>query len=247
MNCDVARILMLCRRPSGPGDLTPEDSRLLDHHLEQCPDCRRILESTLAFDRTVAQAMQSVPVPRTGKQQLLNRFAVRRARAFRHALYFRAAMVMLAVVALLLGYGVIRAARPHFAPDSLAWQKDQERQDPAWAAREWLIQEGFSPDLPADFNLQLCTAFGRFPVQGQSVPGLEFRYLDPQTGREELAWLYLVADTKFQFPNLEPARSSYFTSQILQDDRKQSGIVYVVLYTTPTLQPFLRRFHQPLT
>ncbi|MCZ2341512.1 MAG: zf-HC2 domain-containing protein [Bacteroidales bacterium] len=247
MNCDVAHILMLCRRPSGPGDLTPEDAHLLDQHLAECPECSRILESTLAFDRSAAQVMRNVPVPTAGKQQLLTQITTRQARAFRRTWYFRATMTVLAGVTVLMGYGVIRAARPQFEPDSLAWQKDQERQDPAWAVREWLTQEGFSPDLPADFNLQLCTAFGRFPVQGRSVPGLEFRYLDPQTGREEIAWLYLLADARFQFPNLDPARSSYFTSQILHDDRKQSGIVYVVLYTTPTLQPFLRRFHQPLT
>lgn len=247
MNCDVARILMLCRRPSGPGDLAPEDSRLLDQHLADCAECSRILKSTLAFDQATAQAMRNVTIPLTGKQQLLTQVAIRQARAFRHALFFRAAMVALATIALLMGYGVMRAARPGFEPDSLAWQKDQERQDPARAVREWLAEEGFSPDLPADFNLQLCTAFGRFPVQGHSVPGLEFRYFDPQTGREELAWLYLVSDSRFQFTNLDPARSSYFTTQILHDDRKQSGIVYVVLYTTPTLQPFLRRFHQPLT
>lgn len=245
MTCDTARILLALRRPTGNGEFAPEDAAELEQHLAGCADCSRVAAAAVAFDQSVRQAMTSVPRNLVAKQNLLTQLTTREAVRFRYSLYARAAIVVLAVLLGGIGYGIVRAARPGFDTDGLVWQLDQHLQDPELAVRSWLEGEQLPPELPAPFDYRKCKSFGRFPLQGGSVPGIEFRYYDLQSGREEIARVYIVSDTEFQLHGLTPAQSSYFVAEVLHDDRANSGLVYIVAYThSPEgLRRFLRTDH----
>lgn len=240
MNCELARTLLFCRACDGPRGLTHADVDALSAHMASCPECSQASSGpATAFDAAIGSAIRDVPVPLTAKMKLGRVVAARAASRMYRTWALRAAVVAVAAIGGGLGYGVHRASRPPFDPGALVWQVDRERVDPEWAVHAWLADEGMPETLPADFKMAFCTSYGKVPVQGQDVPSIEFRYFDPQSGGEEIARLFILSDAQFKFADLSPGRSSYFTSQLLHDDRDNSGYVYVVLYTTPTLDPFL--------
>lgn len=247
MNCELYRLLDNYRRPGSAGasgqpmDLTAEDEAALDRHWNECSACREATIRRQALDRAIATAMKDVPVPPLAAEQLTRRLQARQQRTVRRKQLSRLAIAASVLILLGLGYGVRQASRPGFDTDAFVWQRDQEIQDPENAVRAWLAAEGLPAELPAEFDFRLCRAFGLVPIgNGQRVPAIEFRLIDPRTGREEIARLYLLSKSQYQFRRLDPARSSYFTTQVLRDDREQSGLVYLLLLTTDQLQPFLK-------
>jgi|YNPBryunderm2012_1023409.scaffolds.fasta_scaffold06549_3 hypothetical protein len=248
MNCELYRLLDCYRRggsasPAGlSSDLTAEDLAALERHQSECPACRTRTIHQNAFDQAVAAAIKAVPAPPSqAVEQLTRRLQARQRRARQRKFLSRLAVAATVLILLGLGYGVRHAARPSFDTDAFVWQRDQEFQDPESAVRAWLSSEGLPPELPAPFDFRLCRAFGVMPIgNGQHAPAIEFRFLDPRSGREEIARLYLLSAKQFQFRRLDPARSSYFTTQILRDDREHSGLVYLLLLSTDQLQPFLK-------
>ena len=239
MDCDTAKALLGFRRPIGSPELAPDDLAALDRHLADCPTCANLARRAEQFDAVVQPAMVAIPIPPGLHDRLLRRDASHRAASFRRRVYQVAALAAAVLIAGFLGYGVHRANRPAFNTDDLAANLDQTTDAPERTVREWLKAQGFSQELPLDFDFRNYAFHGTEPLFGRDVPVIVFR--TTRTGSPETLKLYLLRTTDFRLDGLVDTRGSFYTVRVLQDDRPKSGIVYLGVYNTPSLEPFLRR------
>ena len=101
--------------------------------------------------------------------------------------------------------------------------------------------------LPYDFNLpSRQDGVGYDLIDGRMVPWVQFR-LPPQPGahRPDTARVLIVRKSRFkldpdQFRNTQ---NSFFNVLAIPDDGR--GVGYVILFTTPTLDPFLKPSQPP--
>lgn len=245
MDCDTARDLFAFRRPGGPSELAPDDLAALDRHLAGCPACATVARRQDGFDAAVATVMTAVPVPTGLHGRLVRRVAARRAAGVRRRLFSYAAAAAALLLAVGLGYGVRRATQPILNPEEFARQQDQTAEGPDVAVADWLRRQKLPAELPLPVDFRNYAFHGTQPVMGRDVPVVVFQVWRPNQSRPDTLKLFLFRADEFRFADLQPAPSSWYTAQVVADDRKRSGVVYLALFNTADLSPFLVREVSP--
>ncbi len=238
MECGNARLLMLFRRP---GELAAEDAAALERHLATCPACAAAFQRENSFDASVGHAMKTVPVPTGLRDKLLADSFARRGAALRRQAYTTAGAAACLLLAVGLITGVIWASRPAFNTHTLATEFSRNVEAPDHVTREWLLAEGLPTTLPLDFDFRYATFRGTMPHQGKDVPVIQF-VVPNANGQRMEARVLIVSSSQFDLKDLSPAQDSFCTVVVEVRD----GYAYVILFTTPTLEPFLKPATQPI-
>lgn len=233
MDCRDAEFYLRLRHP-GRDEFEPEVSAALDRHVAGCPACAAATRVLGGFDAAVATAMRAVPVPAGLRDRLFADAATRRGSLLRRKTYRYAAAAATVLVAAGLALGIYSAARPQ--PDLLELvQRFEELGQPRGGdgvAARFLKAEGL-PALPDHFDTDLLIHTGTERVQGRDVPVLVFR----ERGGNGLAKVYAFRDTAFKAAPEREEQASFSTAKSYPP---RAGVSYVVVYTTPSLAPFLR-------
>ena len=232
MECVNARLLLLFRRP---GELAAEESAALESHLLTCPICSAAARRDSSFDTAVGHAMKSVPVPMGLRNKLLAESFARRGATLRRRAYTSVGVAACLLLAIGLVTGGIWASRPTFDTDTLATAFSRDVESPDHVTREWLAAEDLPPTLPLDFDFRNATFRGKMPHQGKDIPTIQF--IVPAAGGPRMeARVLIVRESQFDLKNLKPAQDSFCSV----DFRLHDGYAYIILFTTPTLEPFLK-------
>jgi hypothetical protein len=244
MDCNLARVLLPHRRDA---DAFPAELyAALDRHLADCPGCTVVSQSHANFDAAVGSAMRDLPIPSGLASKLLAKTAtVRRVRFYRKAGQIVGIAATVLIVAGLVG-GVWWANRPAFNTDDVAARLDQVADNPERAVREWLDAEGLPTDLPLEFDFRHHVFHGKERRFGRDVPVIVFQTWRPGSDRPDTARLYLVPRASFNLRDLHDGQSSFFTAHAIRADREGGRVTFVVVYSGPNLDPFLKPA-KPLT
>jgi hypothetical protein len=237
MECPDIRQLLAYRRP---GELAAEERAALDGHLATCPDCAAAARRQDSFDAVVSRAMLSVAAPAGLRDRLLTNALARQGAAWRTRVYRTAAYAAALLIAVgLVGGGAAWLLRPAFDTTALADAYGRQYEDPERAVSDWLAGQGLPPALPVPFDYRLHHTHGQQVVAGRDVPYVEFLHLAGQ-GRLETARVYVVRRNQFRLDAdaLRPTVNSFCTVRVVRDDDR--GLAYVILFTSPTLDPFLK-------
>jgi|GEM_PF-941036 len=262
MDCREALFFLRFRRPGvpGAGELAPDDTASLERHLESCPACAAEAKAAAAFDAALGSAMRAVDVPAGLRDRLFVASSVERGHRLRRRAYQLAALAACLFLTVGLAAGIFTATRPE--PDTFALVMQASRVEPAFrfenlqnvnfggrdleaanraALDAWLASERL-PALPqpdgAKFDLNLLVSHHWEEVQGQQVPVVLFR------GRDGgFAKVYAFRSTQFRIKHLTDAADSNCQARVFSTDR--SGVMYVVVFTGPRLDPFLEPQRNP--
>jgi hypothetical protein len=228
MNCHLSRLLLAFR----PDELAGDDRAALADHLRTCPTCAAAANAEIAANAAIRKAMLAVPVPTGLRDKLQSDVAARqgaiwRRKASQWAGGILAASLFVAVTVGVLGF----LFKPAFSTTALV--QDLERE--GWTAEEtvnnWLMSEGVPP-LPKDFQYAYHVAHGTGPVLGMKRPFVLF-----QNGEHQCRVYVLRRDSvKTPDDGWKEVTGSSFNVMTVEHD----GWVYVIAYTSPTLEPFLK-------
>lgn len=238
MQCRDAQFYLRLRRHAHD-ELGADVAADLDRHIVGCTACALDSQAALAFDRSLAAAMKAVAVPADLRDKLHTQFLAYRGTVLRRKAYRLTALAASLFLVIGLGFGVFSASRPKLDTDALVMNADEQIQNPEGAIKRWLIAQHFPAQLPMQFNADLLVSLGSERIQGQDVPVMIFGgsvehgfakvYLFRKNGEFDL-------DTQ----NLRDAQASN-TRAIVKSQPQAPGVVYVIVYTTHDLQPFLLR------
>ena len=230
MDCQTARHLLDLTRDCGP-----DDRAALDAHLGGCGGCQGFAAAQAGFDAAVALAMKSVPVPAGAVERAARLAAARRAMLVRRQWLRGAGAVVAALAVGLVGYGVFLRTRPTVDTVALAQTFDLQRDDPERFAADWLTANGLPPALPHRFDYRLLRDCTRSDLPGKPTPCLQF-VRDGHT-----LSVYVLSKHQFRLTDLQPAQSSFATVTPVPESPSHPGVAYLLVYTSPTLDPFLAR------
>lgn len=228
MDCQTARLLLGLARDCGP-----DDAAVLDAHLADCGGCQGFAAAQIGFDAAVALAMKSVPLPTGGAERAVREALVKRAAVVRRQWLLGAGGVLAAVIVAVVSYGVFLGTRPRVDTAELAQTFDYRRDDPERFVAEWLRANRLPAGLPHRLNYRFLLDATRSDVDGKSVPCLQF-----VRGNETLR-VYILSRSQFRLDGLQAAQSSFATVQTVPESPAHPGFAYLLLYTSPTLDPFL--------
>jgi hypothetical protein len=241
MDCPSARLLLAYRRPGGPAELAPEDAAALDRHLAECPACAAAVRRQDGFDSALVSAMRAVTAPVGLRDRLITDALARSGAIWRRTVYQYATAASILVMTALTTAGIGLALRPAFDTEQVANEHAIRYEVPEPSVRDHLARADVPNSLPYDFNFAYLDGVGYDLIDGRYVPWVQFR-LPPQPGaiRPDTAKVLIVRKSRFklspdQFRNTQ---NSFFNVLAIPDDGR--GVGYVVLFTTPALDPFLR-------
>jgi hypothetical protein len=229
MDCQTARLLLDLGRNCGP-----DDTAALDAHLSECGGCQGFAAAQAGFDAAIAAAMRTVPLPAGGAERMV------RLATGRHSAVVRGRWLKtgagLAAVALLATLGVVGfyRTRPRLDTAQVAQAFDYRRDDPERYATDWLRANGLPPALPHPVNYQFFLDANRSDLDGKPTPCLHF-----VRGGDTLR-VYVLSRGQFRLTDLRPAQSSFATVQPVPESPAHPGVAYLLVYTSPTLDTFLR-------
>lgn len=239
MDCQTARLLLGLHRAGGPDDLGPEAQADLDAHLGTCAYCQAFAAGDAGFDAAVAAAMRAVAVPADGHARAVAAATARRSSAVRRTWLKAAAAAAAVLVALPLGYLGFLRTRPAVDAAELAAAFDRQRDDPERFAADWLAAQGLPPALPARLDACHLLAAGWVDLQGKPTPCLQFARPRADGGVDTLQ-LFVLTRHRFRLADLAAGQSSFATVQPVPEGPAHPGVAYLLRYTTPTPDPFVR-------
>jgi len=240
MECSTVRLLLPYRRPGGPSELAPEDIAALDQHLAGCPACSAIVAQSARFDAAIATTMRTVSVPGNLKARLLTAAMAQQGAIWRRAATKGFAAAATVLVSFVIGFGVFWLLRPPFPSEKVADQFTEEIETPEPVVKTWLSEQGLPPTLPLEFDYRYHQFHGKSSIDGKDVPVIIFQVWSPNQERIDTARVYIVSSNRFNLAKIKEAQNSFASVQVFQDEK--NGVAYVILYTTPTLDTFLKRF-----
>jgi len=232
MNCHLSRLLLTFR----PDELAGDDRAALSAHLQTCPTCSAAAKNGAATDAAIRTAMLAVPVPDGLKAKLHSAVsATQSASRWRKAR--RVASVALAASALIVavGFGWWFFSRPSLSSDEMIVLLDQQQLMKEQAVGDWLVSEKLPaelPELPGRFEYGYYAFHGTQPLKGMKVPSVVFH-----NGQHQCR-VYIIREHMVQTP--EGGWKDVFGSEFNIKVIKKDGVVYVIAYTSPTLDPFLQ-------
>lgn len=221
----------------GAAELSAEDAAALARQLADA-DVPAPPPEDLILDQRLRAAMPAVPVPDGLKGRVLD--AVGRARGRGHRRL--AAQVITATAAGLLAVALAVNWKTLFRPTVDAVAVAERGPDGGQSvydfAKEQLKGDGLDFRPVPDFDPQLCRGFDRAELLGRTVPVLHF--VDPRSGH--IASVYVVRAGRFDLSEDGPraVAMSGLSVRILDDRDEPRRIKYVVKYSGPSIEPFLR-------
>ncbi len=242
MQCRDAQFYLRLRRHTAD-ELGADVAGDLDRHLTGCPGCAADARAAETFDRAVAVAVRSVPVPAGLREKLLTQASVHHGAVIRRQAYRVAALAGCLFLAVGLGFGVFSAGRPKLDTATLVLESDDQIRDPDAALRRWLTAQKFPAELPVPrdetdpFDTDLLMSLSVERLQGKDAPVVVFRH---PAGRG-FAKVYLFhTPGEFDLKSVQDAQGSQTLARVINDQTRYRGVVYVIVSTGPSLKPFLR-------
>lgn len=229
MNCHLSRLLLAFR----PDELAGDDRAALTAHLQACPTCSAAANNGAAADAAIRTAMLAVPVP-GGLQAKLHAAvsAMQRAARWRKAKWASGlALAASILVATAVGsYWFFN--RPVLTNVAVSDELERDQLMKEQAVGQWLRSEGLPAELPQPFEYGYLAFHGTQPLLGLKVPTLVFH-----NGQHQCR-VYIIRKNAVQTPDREwkdVAGSEFNIKTFVQGD-----LVYVIAFTSPTLDPFLQ-------
>lgn len=241
MECrDAQFYLRLKRHAAGGDELGPDVGASLDGHLVACPACAADSRAAASFDRAVASAMRSVPVPTGLRDQLVAHVAAKQGAILRGRLYRFATGAAASIVVAFLVLAWFSSNRPKLDTNLIAEVDGKQFNEPEEATKQWLASQKLPDHLPLPFDYTLLASQGKKNVQGIDVPVVTFRSPDPLD--RGFAKVYIVReDGRFDLSNVHDTGNSHVLVMVIHGEREFRGFMYVVVYTggPQGLQQFL--------
>jgi hypothetical protein len=236
MQCRDAQFYLRLRRQAGD-ELGAEVTADLDRHLAGCPACAADAGRAAAFDRAVANALRSVPVPAGLRDKLLAQSSTHHGAVIRRKVYRVAALAASLFFGVGLAFGVFSASRPKIDPTELVIRHDEQMQDrEGRLLSQWLTAQKFPDRLPEAFDPSLIISMGTEKVQGTEVPVVTFAH----PTERGFAKVYIFrTNGSYNTELLRDAQASHTAAIVIEDQRQFRGVKYVILHTGRDLTPFL--------
>jgi hypothetical protein len=235
MTCRDAQFYLRLRRESA--DELGETAADLDRHLAACPDCGAEARAERSFDRALGSAMRAVVVPAALRGQLLANLSATRGSLVRQKMVRSVALAASLFLTVGLAFGAFSASRPKLDTSLIVTTTDEQLQNPELATSQWLAEQHLRPELPFRFDFDLYVTHGTQPVQGRDVPVVVFR---ERTGPGFAKILIFRRGAQFDLKGVQDAQASHSRAVVLDEPTRFPDVVYVVVYTGQSLQPFLK-------
>ncbi len=240
MNCSLSR--MLLEFPAA--DLAAEDRASLAAHVAGCPNCAKLATSEVSHHSVFAKAMQAVPMPVELHAQLLRKGFAQRGARHRQQFYRWSALVAAIAIAIGLGFSSYLGSRPEIDTMALAVATEQDWEQREAPVREWLVKQELPGDLPLDFDFRNYAFHGKGELAGRDTSVVVFQnQFTNQFGTKEThtARVYIVELSRYKnFEKLVDAQASLVRVTVKRHPTR-TDLAYVIVHTTETLDPFLKR------
>jgi hypothetical protein len=223
MECRDAQFYLRLKRHAAAGsdELGADVNASLDGHLATCLACAADAHTAASFDRAMASAMRSVPVPVGLRDQLIAYGAAKQGAILRGKLYRVATVAAAAVVLLFLGLGVISYTRPKLDTAELVQRNGRQFSESKQVTQEWLAAQKLPRDLPLPFDYQFLVALGKETVQGVDVPVVVFR------NDTAIAKVYIIRDDGRLNPkDSQDVYDSFAGAKVI----REQGVTYVIIH-----------------
>lgn len=237
MDCTDARQLLpfaTCQER----ELDGTERQALSAHLDSCPECAALLDGERAADKTLAKAMQAVPIPLGLQQRLMHRLQHSRPRRWLAKL--AAAAAVLAAVGLGLVYWW-PVPNPNFDIDNFPEVVSAKLAASAEKVEAEFAKQGHVIVAPRHFNYDLLDSFDVTMLQDRQVPRLVFFVRTGEFAAQ--AQVFILSPRNFNLTAMPQETFRQPTSghiiEVLDNDG--SGYRYVVVYTGGSLDPFRQR------
>jgi hypothetical protein len=212
----------------------PEAAPDVDAHLGGCAACQAFAATRVAFDTALSAAMRSVPLPAGGADRMYG-FATRhRSQVVRRRWLVGTAVAAAVAAAGPLGFLGWLRTRPALDTTAVAQQFDRRRDDPEGFAAAWLTARGLPPALPRRFDYRFLHNAVLADLDGKPTPCVQF-----VRDRDSLD-VYVVARTRLRLSDVAAAQGSFATVLPVPESPDHPGVGYLLVYTSPTLDTFLR-------
>ncbi len=235
MDCRDAQFYLRLRRHTAD-ELGSELTADLDRHVDTCPACAMQSRTAARFDRAVAAAMTGIPVPAGLRERLVVQLSAQRGAVLRRKAYRYVGVAAALFLTVGISYGMFWKARP--VADTTALVHSLDRRADAELAeadvRDWLLAQKLPSQLPEPFDFRFYITHGTEPIQGRDVPVVVFR--DPVGS--EMAKVFVFRDGPFDLKAMATAQASHWQARVYTHEAR--GVVYVIAFTGPTLDPFLK-------
>ncbi|MEO2091264.1 MAG: zf-HC2 domain-containing protein [Gemmataceae bacterium] len=228
MNCHLSRMMLAFRR----SDLTAEDAASLDAHLAGCPACAAAARREQAVDSKIASAMTAVSVPSGFRDRLLRSVEGAQQAAWRRRVAASAGWTAVAAAVLVAFAGYSWWTKPTLDSYTAANEFDRQFEYASADVPAWLADRGLPEQLPFDFDFRMPTFTGTAHLHGRDVPVLTL------VNGPHVARVFIARESQFHIKpdKLIDAQTSRGKVTVARRD----GYVYVVLYTSDTLDVFLK-------
>jgi len=233
MDCRHADLLMLF--PAR--DLLPADRTALETHIRTCASCSTHFSQSQAADAAIRRSFAAVTIDGVAKLRTRTNLLALRAAIVRkrNATWAGTAAALLMVVGLSLG--IRHQLRPTFDAGEMAYREQLVLVSPQQAVERWLSERRL-PQPPFDLNYALYLSHGTQTVEGVEVPVLTFVRPVPAGDRVEFLKVYAVSRGDFHLGSVKDAQASLVTATVIRPT-DLGGMLWVLLHTTPTVEPFL--------
>lgn len=256
MDCRTARLLLDYARPSET-ELDAGEATALHGHLDGCPECAALGHTERRLEEHLGAAVRAVPVPEGLRDRLLARLQKDRREWYQRWWLRRAVGAAAAAVILLTGWLVFARSQRPPVPNV------EDIESLLVAATPDSIEEWFRDTykvhtvVPPQFNYALLTHYdlANFPVQvaepipflrpaHRRVPFLFFIKTDLAADggpRVHSARVYILSDKEFDLKRITEGHLPGSGGNKIEVRRHPDNrhIVYVIVYTSNTLDPFL--------
>lgn len=240
MNCSLSR--MLLEFPAA--DLAAEDRASLAAHVAGCPHCAELAAGEASRHSVFAKAMQAVPMPLELHAQLLRKGFAQRGARHRQQLYRWSALAAAMLIAVGVGVTGYWGSRPEIDTMAVAVATEQDWEQREAPVREWLVKQDLPGDLPLDFDFRNYAFHGKGELGGRetSVVVFQNQFTNPFGSKEtHTARVYVAESSKYKnFEKLVDAQASLVRVTVKRHPTR-TDLAYVIVYTTETLDPFLKR------
>lgn len=240
MDKNLALTLLTFDRPGGPNELPPADRAHLEALLRADPELAEYARRVRAEDAGLTRAFAALPVPADAKARTLQALLARRSRKVWRRRAMAVSLAAAVFLAVGLGYGVSRNLRPALDGYALAAANERAMEAPELSVREWLKDRGHPATLPIDLDYANFLEIGTQTVQGVDVPVVTFVMKQPNSARIDFVKVYLLSEAHFKLRDLTDAHAASLCTATVHRDARAPGKVWVAVFTTPTLDAFLK-------
>lgn len=228
MDCHLSRLMLAFRR----SDLTAEDAASLDAHLKGCSACSAAARHEIAADSKIASAMTAVPVPAGFRERLVRSAEGVQRTAWRRRVAAAAGWTALAAAVLVGFAGYSWWTKPTLDSYTAGNEFDRQIEYATADVPAWLAARGLPEQLPFDFDFRMPTFTGTGTLHGRELPVIML------VNGPHVARVFIARESAFhlQPDKLIDAQTSRCKATIARRD----GFVFVVLFTSDTLDVFLK-------